>query len=85
MEVRWRCARRAHPGRHLWPAIEDQLRDHDLHMRKPGRPYRLPTLGVAGSRAFGGHYATLYTHIDVLWRVMRGSSRRAGTIEGRVA
>jgi alkyldihydroxyacetonephosphate synthase len=46
------------------PAIEDALRDSPLTMRHYMQAYRCSTLGGWIATRSGGHYATLYTHID---------------------
>src|SRR5215831_17759959 len=46
------------------PAIEDQLRDTPFTMRHYMQAYRCSTLGGWIATRSGGHYATLYTHID---------------------
>ena len=46
------------------PDIEDQLRDTPFTMRHYMQAYRCSTLGGWIATRSGGHYATLYTHID---------------------
>jgi alkyldihydroxyacetonephosphate synthase len=46
------------------PHIEDQLRDTPFTMRHYMQAYRCSTLGGWIATRSGGHYATLYTHID---------------------
>jgi len=46
------------------PAIEDALRDTPFTMRHYMQAYRCSTLGGWIATRSGGHYATLYTHID---------------------
>ena len=46
------------------PAIEDALRKTPLTMRHYMQAYRCSTLGGWIATRSGGHYATLYTHID---------------------
>ena len=46
------------------PHIEDQLRDTKFTMRHYMQAYRCSTLGGWIATRSGGHYATLYTHID---------------------
>jgi alkyldihydroxyacetonephosphate synthase len=46
------------------PAIEDQLRATPFTMRHYMQAYRCSTLGGWIATRSGGHYATLYTHID---------------------
>lgn len=46
------------------PALEDQLRPHDLTMRHFPQSFRFSTLGGWIATRSGGHYATNHTHID---------------------
>jgi alkyldihydroxyacetonephosphate synthase len=46
------------------PHIEDQLRDTPFTLRHYMQAYRCSTLGGWIATRSGGHYATLYTHID---------------------
>ena len=46
------------------PAIEDQLRPHDLTLRHYPQSFEFSTLGGWLATRSGGHYATLHTHID---------------------
>ncbi|MBV9250972.1 MAG: FAD-binding oxidoreductase, partial [Acetobacteraceae bacterium] len=46
------------------PHLEDQLRDTPFTMRHYMQAYRCSTLGGWIATRSGGHYATLYTHID---------------------
>src|SRR4029079_3984205 len=46
------------------PGIEDALRKTPLTMRHYMQAYRCSTLGGWIATRSGGHYATLYTHID---------------------
>ena len=46
------------------PAIEDALRDTPFTMRHYMQAYRCATLGGWIATRSGGHFATLYTHID---------------------
>jgi alkyldihydroxyacetonephosphate synthase len=46
------------------PAIEDHLRDTPFTMRHYMQAYRCSTLGGWIATRSGGHYATLWTHID---------------------
>jgi alkyldihydroxyacetonephosphate synthase len=48
----------------LGPALEDQLRPHGLTLRHFPQSFELSTLGGWIATRSGGHYATLYTHID---------------------
>src|SRR5260370_4609792 len=64
------------------PAIEDQLRDTPLTMRHYMQAYRCSTLGGWIATRSGGHYATLYTHIDDFVESTRVVTP-AGTLETR--
>jgi alkyldihydroxyacetonephosphate synthase len=46
------------------PAIEDALRPHGLTLRHFPQSFEFSTLGGWIATRSGGHYATLYTHID---------------------
>jgi alkyldihydroxyacetonephosphate synthase len=46
------------------PALEDQLRPHGLTLRHFPQSFECSTLGGWIATRSGGHYATLYTHID---------------------
>ncbi len=46
------------------PALEDQLRPHGLTLRHFPQSFEFSTLGGWIATRSGGHYATLYTHID---------------------
>ncbi len=46
------------------PALEDQLRPHDLTLRHFPQSFEFSTLGGWIATRGGGHYATLHTHID---------------------
>ena len=48
------------------PALEDQLREHDLTLRHFPQSFQLSTLGGWIATRAGGHFATLHTHIDDL-------------------
>ena len=48
----------------LGPALEDQLRPHALTLRHYPQSFEFSTLGGWIATRSGGHYATLYTHID---------------------
>ncbi len=48
----------------LGPALEDQLRPHDLTLRHFPQSFEFSSLGGWIATRSGGHYATLYTHID---------------------
>jgi alkyldihydroxyacetonephosphate synthase len=46
------------------PALEEQLRPHGLTLRHFPQSFECSTLGGWIATRSGGHYATLYTHID---------------------
>ncbi|RMF18691.1 MAG: FAD-binding oxidoreductase, partial [Deltaproteobacteria bacterium] len=46
------------------PALEDALRPHSLTLRHFPQSFEFSTLGGWIATRAGGHYATLYTHID---------------------
>ena len=48
------------------PGLEDQLREHGLTLRHFPQSFQLSTLGGWIATRAGGHFATLYTHIDDL-------------------
>lgn len=48
----------------LGPALEDQLRPHGLTLRHFPQSFEFSTLGGWIATRSGGHFATLYTHID---------------------
>ncbi len=55
----------------LGPVIEDQLRPHGLTLRHFPQSFELSTLGGWLATRSGGHYASVYTHIDDLVESMR--------------
>jgi alkyldihydroxyacetonephosphate synthase len=55
----------------LGPALEDQLRPHGLTLRHYPQSFEFSTLGGWLATRAGGHYATLYTHIDDLVESLR--------------
>lgn len=55
----------------LGPSLEDQLRAYDLTLRHFPQSFEFSTLGGWLATRAGGHYATLYTHIDDLTQSMR--------------
>ncbi len=59
------------------PGLEEQLSDHGLTLRHFPQSFEYSTLGGWIATRAGGHFATLYTHIDDLVE-----SVRAVTIEG---
>ena len=48
----------------LGPSLEDQLRPHDYTLRHYPQSFEFSTLGGWIATRSGGHFATLYTHID---------------------
>src|ERR1700694_1944072 len=48
----------------LGPGLEGQLKPHDLTLRHFPQSFELSTLGGWIATRSGGHFATLYTHID---------------------
>jgi len=55
----------------LGPALEDQLRLHGLTLRHFPQSFEFSTLGGWIATRSGGHFATLYTHIDDLVESLR--------------
>ncbi|TDP96655.1 FAD-binding oxidoreductase [Labedaea rhizosphaerae] len=55
----------------LGPALEDQLRPHGLTLRHFPQSFEFSSLGGWLATRAGGHYATLYTHIDDLVESLR--------------
>ncbi|MFD8374864.1 FAD-binding oxidoreductase [Streptomyces sp. NPDC059688] len=53
------------------PRLEEQLRPHGLTLRHFPQSFEFSTLGGWLATRAGGHYATLYTHIDDLVESMR--------------
>jgi alkyldihydroxyacetonephosphate synthase len=53
------------------PALEDQLRPQALTLRHFPQSFELSTLGGWIATRSGGHYATLYTHIDDFVEALR--------------
>jgi alkyldihydroxyacetonephosphate synthase len=53
------------------PALEGQLRPHGLTLRHFPQSYEYSTLGGWIATRSGGHFATLYTHIDDLVESLR--------------
>jgi alkyldihydroxyacetonephosphate synthase len=58
-------------GGALGPDLNDQLSEHDLHLRHYPQSYPLSGLGGWIATRSGGHYATRYTHIDELVESVR--------------
>ncbi|UYM07948.1 FAD-binding oxidoreductase [Solicola gregarius] len=63
-------AARIQPGVY-GPSLEDQLRPHGLTLRHFPQSFQFSTLGGWLATRAGGHYATLYTHIDDLTESLR--------------
>jgi alkyldihydroxyacetonephosphate synthase len=59
------------------PVLEEQLREHGLTLRHFPQSFEYSTLGGWIATRAGGHFATLYTHIDDLVE-----SARAVTLDG---
>jgi alkyldihydroxyacetonephosphate synthase len=64
------------------PVLEDQLRPHGLTLRHFPQSFELSTLGGWIATRAGGHFATLYTHIDDLVESVRAVTP-AGVYESR--
>jgi alkyldihydroxyacetonephosphate synthase len=64
------------------PRLEDQLREHGLTLRHFPQSFEYSTLGGWIATRAGGHFATLYTHIDDLVESVRAITPR-GTWESR--
>ena len=64
------------------PGLEDQLREHGLTLRHFPQSFEFSTLGGWIATRAGGHFATLYTHIDDLVESVRAIAPR-GTWESR--
>ena len=64
------------------PALEDQLRPHGLTLRHFPQSFEFSTLGGWIATRSGGHYATLYTHIDDFVESLRVVTPR-GVVESR--
>jgi alkyldihydroxyacetonephosphate synthase len=69
-------------GGALGPVLEDQLRPHGLTLRHFPQSFEVSTLGGWLATRSGGHYATVYTHIDDLVESMRVVTP-TGTSESR--
>ena len=69
-------------GGALGPQLEDQLRPHGLTLRHFPQSFEFSTLGGWIATRSGGHYATLYTHIDELVEGLRVVTPK-GTLETR--
>jgi alkyldihydroxyacetonephosphate synthase len=66
----------------LGPELEDQLKPHGLTLRHFPQSFQLSTLGGWIATRSGGHYASLYTHIDDFVESTR-TVTPAGIIETR--
>ncbi len=55
----------------LGPSLEDQLRPHGWTLRHFPQSFQFSTLGGWLATRAGGHFATLYTHIDDLTESLR--------------
>jgi alkyldihydroxyacetonephosphate synthase len=66
----------------LGPALEDQLRAHGYTLRHFPQSFEFSTLGGWIATRAGGHFATLYTHIDDLVESVRAVTP-AGIWESR--
>ncbi len=64
------------------PQLEDQLREHGLTLRHFPQSFEFSTLGGWIATRAGGHFATLYTHIDDLVESVRALTP-AGVWESR--
>ena len=64
------------------PALEAQLRPHELTLRHFPQSFEFSTLGGWLATRSGGHYATLYTHIDDFVESLRTVTPR-GIVESR--
>jgi alkyldihydroxyacetonephosphate synthase len=64
------------------PALEAQLRPHKLTLRHYPQSFEYSTLGGWIATRSGGHFATLYTHIDDLVESLRSVTPQ-GAIESR--
>ena len=58
-------------GGALGPVLEDQLRPHGLTLRHFPQSFEFSTLGGWLATRSGGHYASVYTHIDDMCEAMR--------------
>lgn len=69
-------------GGTLGPDLEDQLRPQGLTLRHFPQSFALSTLGGWLATRAGGHYATLYTHIDDMVESIR-TVTPSGVMESR--
>jgi alkyldihydroxyacetonephosphate synthase len=58
------------------PRLEDQLREHGLTLRHFPQSFEYATLGGWIATRAGGHFATLYTHVDDLVESVRAVTPR---------
>jgi alkyldihydroxyacetonephosphate synthase len=65
------------------PVLEDQLREHGLTLRHFPQSFEYSTLGGWIATRAGGHFATLYTHVDDLVESVRGITPRGDEWESR--
>jgi len=66
----------------IGPRLEEQLAEHGLTLRHFPQSFQFSTLGGWIATRAGGHFATLYTHIDDLVESVRAITP-AGTWESR--
>lgn len=64
------------------PALNDALAEYDLQLRHYPQSYEFSTVGGWIATRAGGHFATLYTHIDDFVESVRAVTP-AGTLETR--
>ncbi len=67
------------------PRLEEQLREHGLTLRHFPQSFEYSTLGGWIATRAGGHFATLYTHIDDLVESVRAITPRGHLGEPAVA
>ena len=65
------------------PVLERQLGEHDLTMRFYPQSFELATLGGWIATRAGGHFATIWTHIDDVVESVRAITPAQGTWESR--
>jgi alkyldihydroxyacetonephosphate synthase len=65
------------------PTLEGQLAEHGLTLRHFPQSFQFSTLGGWLATRAGGHFATLYTHIDDLVESIRALTPAAGFWESR--
>src|SRR5439155_1013351 len=66
----------------LGPPLEEQLKPHGLTLRHFPQSFEFSSLGGWIATRSGGHYATLYTHIDEFVESLRVATP-AGLVETR--